>query len=60
MSIGHILEDAPATGSATVAEWAAEVAAGRTILGYLDWIGAGRRPGAVDERIRCAGRAAAL
>lgn len=47
MSIGHILEDAPAAGSATVAEWAAEVAAGRTILGYLDWIDAGRRESAV-------------
>lgn len=47
MSIGHILEDAPAPGAApgpaTVTEWAAAVAAGRTILGYLDWIDAGGR-----------------
>ncbi len=60
MSIGHILEDAPATGSATVAEWAAEVAAGRTILGYLDWIRAARRPSARGERACGAASAAGL
>jgi hypothetical protein len=42
MSIGHITEPDHAA-PATVADWIAEVAAGRTILGYLDWIDANRR-----------------